>query len=297
MLRNYDDLGTKHSKKHRNGSLLYPQHPFRMVIVGESGCGKTNLLLNLLLEANALVYDRLYLVSPSLEQDVYQGLMEVCDERHQELLDETAKALKKKGVDEATIAKKLEGIEPSCYFYEHIDEFDYEALSRDHQNLIVFDDIMTQKNQEHFTQLFSKGRHKNASTIYLSQSFTAVPLNIRRNCSNYICFPMKSADQRNMWDISGSRRSLADITMMFKYLEKRPFHFLHVNKKPTDEMVRYTVNFTTPADIAILEDDTIDERNVLTPAEQKVVLEKARSDKLKKKHLEHAEMMSRLSLE
>ena len=53
---------------------LYPTHPLRCIITGPSECGKsvflTNLILNFINE-----YDKIYIYSPSLHQDLYQKLI------------------------------------------------------------------------------------------------------------------------------------------------------------------------------------------------------------------------------
>ena len=54
--------------------ILYPQHPVGCIITGPSERGKsvfqTNLILNVINE-----YDKLYIYSPSLQQDLYQKLI------------------------------------------------------------------------------------------------------------------------------------------------------------------------------------------------------------------------------
>ena len=54
--------------------VLYPHHPVRCIITGPSECGKsvflTNLILNIINE-----YDKIYIYSPSLHQDLYQNLI------------------------------------------------------------------------------------------------------------------------------------------------------------------------------------------------------------------------------
>ena len=51
--------------------FLYPSHSVRCIITGPSECGKsvflTNLILNIIYE-----YDKIYIYSPSLNQDLYQ---------------------------------------------------------------------------------------------------------------------------------------------------------------------------------------------------------------------------------
>ena len=54
--------------------FLYPNHPVRCIITRPSECGKsvflTNLILNIINE-----YDKRYIYSPSLHQDLYQKLI------------------------------------------------------------------------------------------------------------------------------------------------------------------------------------------------------------------------------
>ena len=54
--------------------ILYPNHPVRCNIIGPSEWGKTvfltNLILNIINE-----YDKIYIYSPSLHQDLYQKLI------------------------------------------------------------------------------------------------------------------------------------------------------------------------------------------------------------------------------
>ena len=52
---------------------LFP-NTFRMLIVGQSGCGKTTLLMRLLLEKGLINYDKLSVFAPSLDQNEYKVL-------------------------------------------------------------------------------------------------------------------------------------------------------------------------------------------------------------------------------
>jgi GTPase SAR1 family protein len=48
---------------------------FRMLVCGSSGCGKSSLVMRLLLEKELLNYDKLYVFSKSLYQPEYQILI------------------------------------------------------------------------------------------------------------------------------------------------------------------------------------------------------------------------------
>ena len=54
--------------------FLYPTHPVRCIITGPSECGKsvflTNLILNVINE-----YDKIYIYSPSLNQELHRKLI------------------------------------------------------------------------------------------------------------------------------------------------------------------------------------------------------------------------------
>ena len=45
---NFDDIGNKNKTKHNKNWPYIPDHPYRMLIIGGSGSGKTNALINLI---------------------------------------------------------------------------------------------------------------------------------------------------------------------------------------------------------------------------------------------------------
>ena len=57
----------------RNNNPLLPEN-IRGLIIGKSNCGKTTLLLNLLLQPDWLDYNHLYVFGKSLHQQEYQIL-------------------------------------------------------------------------------------------------------------------------------------------------------------------------------------------------------------------------------
>ena len=69
---NVENFSIKRSQKRDNSPLL-PRR-LRGLIVGKSNCGKTVLLLNLLLKDNWLDYNNLLVFGNSLHKDEYQIL-------------------------------------------------------------------------------------------------------------------------------------------------------------------------------------------------------------------------------
>ena len=55
-------------------NTLYPTHPVRCIITRPSECGTSVFLTNLILNINN-EYNKIYIYSPSLQQDLYQKLI------------------------------------------------------------------------------------------------------------------------------------------------------------------------------------------------------------------------------
>ena len=51
-MMNLDNITNENNKKHNEKQPHIPDHPYRILIIGGSGSGKTNTLLNLINEQN-----------------------------------------------------------------------------------------------------------------------------------------------------------------------------------------------------------------------------------------------------
>ena len=71
---NYDSTGDP-NKKYKQLFKYMPSVTFRMLICGNSGSGKTNLLYHMLIKP-LLYYDKIYLYARNLEQGKYQKLIQ-----------------------------------------------------------------------------------------------------------------------------------------------------------------------------------------------------------------------------
>ena len=187
------------NKKFKQRYTFMPNDTFRMLICGNSGSGKTNLLLHML--SSLLHYDKIFLYAKNLDQEKYQIL-----------IDEMNKISKVLDYDVLTISN--DKIIP-------INNLDYE----DNQKIIIFDDYVCEKNQRQIVDFFIQGRHKNCSVIYLSQSFYKTPRDIRLSCSHYCIYEFPSSRERNM--ISSE---LGVDKEKFKKATRKPFSFLYVDK-------------------------------------------------------------------
>ena len=179
------------NKKFKQLYSFMPNDTFRMLICGNSGSGKTNLLYHMLIEP-LLYYDK---------QEKYQNLMK-----------EMNHISGKTGYDVMKVSN--DAIIP-------IKDLGYE----DNQKLVIFDDYVCEKNQRQIVDYVIQGRHKNCSVIYLSQSFYKTPRDIRLNCSYYCIYEFPSSRERNM--ISSELGVDKD---QFKKATKKSFSFLYVDK-------------------------------------------------------------------
>ena len=70
---NFDDYTNENKLKHNPDWSYIPDHPYRILIIGGSGSGKTNTLLNLI--NNQSDIDKIYLYAKDLYEPKYQFLI------------------------------------------------------------------------------------------------------------------------------------------------------------------------------------------------------------------------------
>ena len=70
---NLDDITNENNKELNLKWPYIPDNPYRMLIIGGSGSGKTNALLNLIKEQDDI--DKIYLYAKDLKEPKYQSLI------------------------------------------------------------------------------------------------------------------------------------------------------------------------------------------------------------------------------
>ena len=73
-MTNLDSITNENNKKWS----YIPDHPYRILILGGSGSGKTNALLNLLNEQHDI--DKMYVYARDLNKPKYQFLIKTCED-------------------------------------------------------------------------------------------------------------------------------------------------------------------------------------------------------------------------
>ena len=177
-----------------------PDDTFRMLICGNSGSGKTNLLYHMLMKP-LLFYDQIHLYAKNLDQQKYQDMISNFDDISQ-------------SVGYNVLLCSNDDIVP----VENL-------MDNTAQKIVIFDDYVCDKNQKPLIDYFIRGRHKNCSIIYLSQSFYGTPKDIRLNCSHFCIYEFPSSNERNL--IS---RELGVDKEQYINATNKPYSFLYVDK-------------------------------------------------------------------
>ena len=72
---NLDSITNENNKKHNEKWPYISDHPYRILIIGGSGSGKTKALLNLIKEQDYHVIDKIYLYAKDLSEPKYEYLI------------------------------------------------------------------------------------------------------------------------------------------------------------------------------------------------------------------------------
>ena len=194
MLNHYQSLDKKYKNKSYNpnkGKYHNIEIPFRIIILGSSGSGKSNCLMNLLKIAFNNTFSHIYLCIPSRDEPLYNMLID-----------------------------KLG---------EHITVFEngeiplLKDIPKNEEQLIIFDDLVGNKMATiHIIEYFKMARKKHISCCYLSQSFFKVDKFIRQN-TNYIIIKKVSSkkDLRLILNEYSFECTIDQLEKMYHYATKQ----------------------------------------------------------------------------
>ena len=130
--------------EYTNFKQLYPYMPkstFRMLICGNSGSGKTNLLYHILMKP-LVYYDQIHLYGKNLEQEKYRHMIKELND----FSNEVGYDIISYSNDEITPVTRR--FDPDC------------------QTIVIFDDFVCEKNQKKLVDYFMQGRNKNCSGFF-----------------------------------------------------------------------------------------------------------------------------------
>ena len=192
--------------------------PFRMLIIGGSGAGKTQTLMNLIRIMNG-TFNNIHIITKNRDEPLYNYLESKVD----------------------TGLSITEGIDSA----PNLDDFD-----KKEQSLIVMDDLVLEKNQKQLEQYFIRARKLNCSLVYLSQSYFAVPKMIRMNL-NYLIIKRLNTLQDlfrmlREYSLGVSKEALVDLYQHSIQDNKQDFLLVDLDSEPKD---RFRFNFLDVYDL------------------------------------------------
>ena len=116
--------------------------------------------------------------------------------------------------------------------YKNVEKY---RLNKKRRTLTVFDDaiadMLTSKNLHPIvTELFIRGRKRKISVVFITQSYFAVPKNIRLNSMHY--FIMKIPNKQELQEIAFNSSSdiyFKDFINLYKNCAAKPYSFLLID--------------------------------------------------------------------
>ena len=151
---NFDDFTNENIIEHNSKWPYIPDHPYRILIVGGSGSGKTNALLNLI--NNQPDIDKIYIYAKDPYEKKYQCLINTSEKVGLNHFNDP-KAIMEYSNDMQDVYKNIE---------------DYNPI-KNRKLLIVFDDMIADminnnKLNPIVTELFIRGKKLNISIIFIT---------------------------------------------------------------------------------------------------------------------------------
>ena len=169
--------------EYQKGDVI-PKHPFRAILSGASGSGKSNLLINLLTNKKFYkdFFNIIFLISPTAGK-----------------LDDSYIALKEsKTKSKLAIINVLDPETIEDIMTINKDIIEEEGVDKAPRILIVYDDIISDTkfmNSRPFVHSFVASRHYNASVIVCTQRFNSVPRVCRIQANAIFYFKGTNSEQ------------------------------------------------------------------------------------------------------
>ena len=215
---NFDDYVNENKTRHNKNWPYIRDHPYRILIIGGSVSGKTNLLLNLI--ENQPDIDKIYLYAKDPYEAKYQYLI-----NNREKVD----------INHFNDPKAFSEYSNDMHdVYKNIDKYNPD---KENKTLVVFDGMIADmihntKLNSIVTKLFIRGKKLNISLAFITKSYFKVQKYVKLNTSPF--FLSKIPDKRKLQQIAINHSS--DINTKY---------FANIYRKCTAELYSFLVNDTT----------------------------------------------------
>ena len=197
---------------------LYPKHPSGIIITGPSERGKsyflTNLILNIIHE-----YDKIYIYSPSLHQELYQKLIK-CFSNYipthiiPNILNENDIDIV---IEEIVNNKDFQKSDTEIETFVNIEDLKY-PQGYENNSIIILDDLNQKEMDDPRVQaMIKRSRHNNLSIFIKSQDYCELSTKTIR-CNGNIFHIFKPNNFRDVLNLYQDKSSMDMTLKEFKLL-------------------------------------------------------------------------------
>lgn len=200
---------------YKNQSQLRIELPFRALIIGKSGSMKSNLMFNLIELINS--WTTIYIFAKNLEQPLYKTFIPAFEQAGGTIIAST----------------------------DLIDLPAIEDIDNPERVLVIFDDLLAERNLTRVSDYFLRSRSLGISLIFVSQKAQgpgSTPMMIRSNC-DYVFLKQFTA-------LNSVKRFLSeydlpeDALQKYKRATQKPEDFLLIDTISSDDRFKLRHNFS-----------------------------------------------------
>ena len=196
-----------------------PKHPFRLILSGASGSGKSNLLLHLLTQKQLYkgYFDIIFIISPTAGKldDSYEALTNHKGKTVIRIINE---------LDSDSIEKIMSTNKKLILKHK---------VHKAPKILIVYDDVVADKKfmgTKSFLHSFVASRHYNASVIICTQKFNSVPRTCRLQANAIMYFKGTNSERETLvTEFGPCGYNKKETIAIFDYATKDPYSFIFIN--------------------------------------------------------------------
>ena len=216
--------------------------PMRALICAPSGGGKTNLLVNLILDTYRGCFSRIYIFSPSIDVDYTWHPVRQYIHNDMKLQEKDDDKFFYDDYDEDALENI---IHTQHMIIDYMKKNKYKTL---YQILIIIDDFADSpvftRQSKLLHQLYIRGRRNCISTITSTQKYFCVAPIIRINATNLMVFRLRN--YKDLESIIEELSALAHkkiLLEMYHEAIKEPYSFLFINLTAHDKNHMFYIRF------------------------------------------------------
>jgi hypothetical protein len=214
----YKEIKSKPQKRDKNFDKHHIEPNSRLLLIGGSGVGKSNSLVNFLDKKRDAFHDIIIFSGSTADEPLYKFLED-----------------------------KIDGLQLTNDIDEVPDLQEWDDEDNDREKLIVFDDFINlpKKALKKIQDYFIAGRKKGFTCCCLTQNYKEVPKTIARNCEYFLVFKLNDNSTLNNIIRNHNIDNIDTDEWKNTYADavSEPLNFMMVDLKTLDPEKRLRKNF------------------------------------------------------